>query len=175
MILVPAWAVEKITLKPSDICIGTIVCVGNGISSSELGLKFGLPRDRRLKSEDAFSYDCFRLGGWYVLATYSAQGRQSAQPEQLIIGLTPEAECNYSFVAERNTEVPLTPISIGSNESNLRKRFGMPNRIWTNANSAHGIGQDEIGLVYGAPDDAEFVLIVVKNGAVTRIIGSTIP
>jgi len=175
MTLAIGRAVEKTSLRPSDICIGKIVCVGGGVSSSELGLKFGLPPDRLIKLDDTLRFDCFRLGGWYVLATYSSQGRHSAQPEQLAFGLTPESDCNYSFVAEQNTEVSVIPISIGSSENFVLKKFGMPSRIWTNENSAHGIGLGEIGLVYGPPEDSEFVLIVIKNGAVIRVLGSTLP
>ena len=163
------------SLRPSDICLGTVVCVANGISRAELGHRFGLPNNRRPTVDDAFTFDCFRLGDRYILATYSSQGRPSAQPEQLDIGLTPQPECKAPTVAKRHADAPLLPVGIGTSEKAVVEKFGKPTRVWTAANSAQGLGQDEEGLVYGAPEENEFVLIVVKGEAVTRIGGSLAP
>ena len=173
--MVTCIAFDKVPPVPTDVCLGTSVCVAKGVSRKELELSFGLSSRRRVTRDDALIFDCFKLGSKYVLITYSSQGHPSAQPEQIDVALVPQASCKAPVVAKRHIDVSLLPVSIGSSETFVVTKFGEPGRVWTAENSRQGINRNEKGLVYGALDSNEFVLIVLKNGAVTRVMGSISP
>lgn len=163
------------TLNATDVCIANRHCVGHGLTIKQTEQLFGLKGRRYLRVEDTLSYSCFKLGNLFVLAMYSSQGRANAQPEQLDVSTHQQTDCVGPREATLNLKAILRPVAIGDLEQVVVAKFGTPAEIWQGPKPAYEIREGDHALVYRSADREEFVLVMLSNGGVTRVLSSIAP
>lgn len=162
-------------LNATDICVGNQHCVGRGLNLGQAEKFFGVAGPRSVKVDDGLTYACFKIGKQYVLAMYSRQGRASVQPEQLDVSTYRQADCVGAREATQNLAVGLLPIALGAPEQSVVAKFGPPAETWRGPKPAYEIQPGQHALVYRSADKEQFVLVVIADEHVARVLGSIAP